>query len=120
MSPPPTNDATASPASAFPIVGIGASAGGFDALSELLSALPPAPGMAFLFVQHLDPVHESVLAELLAKHTALPVSQARHAEAVAVNHVYVIAPNTALRLASGTLQVAERPEEQPHTPIDVL
>ncbi len=77
-----------------PIVGIGASAAGLEAVSELLSALPDSPAMAFLLVQHLDPAHESVLAELLARHTSLPITQVKHDEAIVPDHIYVIAPNT--------------------------
>ena len=58
------------------VVGIGASAGGLEAIAELLSALPPATGMAYIVVEHLDPKHESLLAEILAKKTAIPVSVA--------------------------------------------
>src|SRR6058998_3755805 len=57
----------------FPIVGIGASAGGLEAFLELISALPVDTGMAFVLVQHLDPVHESLLPELLAPHSPMPV-----------------------------------------------
>jgi two-component system, chemotaxis family, CheB/CheR fusion protein len=58
------------------IVGIGASAGGLEAIAELLGAHPPATGMAYIVVQHLDPRHESLLSEILAKKTAIPVSPA--------------------------------------------
>ncbi|MDV3243476.1 MAG: hypothetical protein LOY00_17180, partial [Methylocaldum sp.] len=61
---------------AFPIVGIGASAGGLEALSEFLADLPATSGMAFLLVQHLDPHHESVLTQILSTRTALPVQEA--------------------------------------------
>jgi two-component system CheB/CheR fusion protein len=76
--------------------------------------------MAFLLVQHLDPVHESVLAELLAKHTALRVTQVQRDEAIVQDHVYIIAPNTALTIGAGALHVAIRRADQPHTPIDEL
>ena len=59
----------------FTIVGVGASAGGLEAFTELLKALPDDTGMAFVLVQHLDPHHESILAELLTKCTSLPVRQ---------------------------------------------
>src|SRR5688572_18204575 len=58
----------------FPIVGIGASAGGLEAMTQLLKALPRAPGLAFVFVQHLDPMRESALAALLSRATSMPVS----------------------------------------------
>jgi chemotaxis response regulator CheB len=60
----------------FPVVGIGASAGGLEACTKLLGALPPNNGMAFILVQHLDPTHESMMAELLAYRTAMTVVQA--------------------------------------------
>ena len=60
----------------FPVVGIGASAGGLEAISELIAELPASTGMAFLLVQHLDPRHESVLTEILAKKTTISVETA--------------------------------------------
>ena len=59
----------------FPIVGVGASAGGVEALEHLFKAMPPNPGMAFVFVQHLPPDRESLVAEILEKNTSLPVTQ---------------------------------------------
>ena len=59
-----------------PIVGIGASAGGLDAFKALLAALPPDTGMAFVLIQHLDPLHASLMAELLSSHTTMPVKPA--------------------------------------------
>ncbi len=76
----------------FMVVAIGASAGGLEACSKLLSTLSPDSGMAYIVVQHLDPVHESLLADLLAGHTALSVRQATDGMAIEPNHVYVIAP----------------------------
>jgi len=116
-------------ASNFPVVGIGASAGGLEAFSHLLHALPADTGMAFVLVQHLDPVHESHLVDLLAKTCGMPVSEACHKQIVEPNHVYVIAPNTYLTIQSGTLQLSPRIEElaiSPHiardggtfTPVD--
>ena len=60
----------------FPIVGLGASAGGLDAFKAFLTAMPSDTGMAFVLVQHLDPIHVSLMAGLLAGHTAMPVTQA--------------------------------------------
>ncbi len=74
------------------VVGIGASAGGLEALVELLGALP-ATGMGFIVVQHLDPTHESLLPEILAKKTTMAVSLAIAGEAVKPDHVYVIPPD---------------------------
>ena len=61
----------------FPVVGIGASAGGLEAFSELLANLPTNTGMAFLLVQHLDPAHGSFLVEILANQTGMPIEEAR-------------------------------------------
>jgi two-component system CheB/CheR fusion protein len=105
----------------FPIVGIGASAGGLEAVSDLLAALPSRCGMAFVLVQHLDPAHESLLTELLAKKTAMPVAQAREGVAVEPDHVYVIPPNTTLTLRHQHLHLAMRPSGPArHMPADAL
>ncbi|MEJ2032536.1 MAG: chemotaxis protein CheB, partial [Deltaproteobacteria bacterium] len=90
-----------------PVVGIGASAGGLDALSKFFQAMPADSGIAFVVVQHLDPHHKSLMADLLAKHTAMEVVQAETSMPVEPNHVYVIAPNTYLTLADGELRVSE-------------
>src|SRR5512143_2455143 len=71
----------------FPVVAIGASAGGLEAFTQLFQALPAAPGLAFVLVQHLDPSHESLLADLLARTTAMPVHEARDGQALEVNTV---------------------------------
>ena len=92
----------------FPIVGVGASAGGLEAFRQLLGNLPADTGMAFVLVQHLDPKHESRLAELLGRATPMPVHEARHGQAVRQNHVYIIAPNTNLAIAQGLLHVTAR------------
>src|SRR6185312_9102555 len=105
----------------FPIVGIGASAGGLEAVSELLAALPSQCGMAFVLVQHLDPDHESLLTELLAKKTAMPVAQAQEGVVVERDHVYVIPPNTTLTLRDQHLHLAVRPSAPArHMPADAL
>jgi two-component system CheB/CheR fusion protein len=107
--------------SPFPIVGVGASAGGLEALTQLLSQIPADCGMAFLVVQHLDPRHESRLTELLGRSAPLPVSEPAHGEAVRPNHVYVIPPNTNMALARGVLLLSPRGEAHgPHLPIDYL
>ena len=80
----------------FPIVGIGASAGGLEAVSQLLSALPDKTGMGFVLVQHLDPKHESRLSDLLAKTTRMPVLEATHGLLVRADKVHVI-PRTSSR-----------------------
>src|SRR5262249_41806668 len=77
----------------FPVVGIGASAGGLEAFRQLLEHLPTDTGIAFVFVQHLDPTRESILAELLSKATDMRVKEVRHGSRVDPNGVYVIRRN---------------------------
>jgi two-component system CheB/CheR fusion protein len=87
----------------FPIVGVGASAGGLEAFTQLLTHLPGDTGMAFVLVQHLDPTHPSQLASLLAKATAMPVLEIKDGMNIKRDHVYVIPPNKNLDLARGKL-----------------
>jgi two-component system, chemotaxis family, CheB/CheR fusion protein len=72
---------------------IGASAGGLEAGIELMRNLEPDSGMAYVFIQHLDPTHHSIIKDLLAKETSLPVAEVTDGTKVAANHVYVIPPN---------------------------
>jgi len=103
----------------FPIVGVGASAGGLDAFSQLLSALADDIGMAIVLVQHLDPKHESKLGDLLGKVTHLPVIEATQGLVVRPNHVYLIPPNATMTIAQGALQLVPRGESRsPHLAID--
>jgi len=105
----------------FPIVGIGASAGGLEAFTQLLKNLPTDTGMAFVLVQHLDPDHASALTELLSRVTALPVREVTNDLALAMNHVYVIPPNTTLSIAGGTLKLRQRSQARlPHKVIDAF
>src|SRR5258705_435249 len=87
------------------IVGIGASAGGFEAFSQLLGHLPKDTGMAFVLVQHLDPTHESKLSELLSRTSPIPVHEIKHGVKVEPNHIYVIPQNVDLRLAEVRLRL---------------
>jgi two-component system, chemotaxis family, CheB/CheR fusion protein len=82
----------------FVVVGVGASAGGFEAFKQLLAHLPVDTGMAFVLVIHLDPKHESILTELLAKATRMPVSEVQDGAAVAPDHVYVIPRNMSMAI----------------------
>lgn len=105
----------------FPIVGIDASAGGLEAVSELLAALPSQSGVAFILVQHLDPDHESLLTELLAKRATMPVIQAQEGLAIEPGHVYVISPNTTLTVGDQRLHFLARPSAPSwHMPVDAL
>jgi len=94
----------------FPIVAIGASAGGLEAISLLLGALPTDTGMAFVVVQHLSPTHESVLPDILTRATALPVGAVHNNMPVEADHVYVIPPGKDLVFGDGHLQLAPRTE----------
>ncbi len=91
----------------FPIVGIGASAGGLEAVSHLLDGMPDDTGMAFILVQHLDPSHESLMAELLAKHTKMTVIEAADGMRIEADHLYVIPPGTYLAAEKGALYVSK-------------
>jgi chemotaxis methyl-accepting protein methylase/signal transduction histidine kinase/chemotaxis response regulator CheB len=104
----------------FPVVGVGASAGGLEAFSQLLADLPCDTGMAFVLIQHLDPRHSSLLAEALAKATKMPVGSAADGESVEPDHVYVIPPNADVGILHGHLTLLPRDDEsrKPHLPID--
>ena len=105
----------------FPIVGVGASAGGLEAFTALLKALPADTGMAFLLVQHLDPTHESKLTDLLAKATAMKVTQARDGMTLGDSRVFVIPPNKSMELVQGVLKLTPRGEARmPHLAVDIL
>jgi two-component system CheB/CheR fusion protein len=91
----------------FLIVGIGASAGGLEACTKLVDALPAGNGMAFILVQHLDPTHESLMANLLAKHTAMTVWQATDGMLLERDHLYIIPPATYLSVGNGALHLSE-------------
>ena len=103
----------------FPVVGIGASAGGLEAFSELLHNLPEKTGMAFVLVQHLDPKHESSLPEILARTTRLPVTEVTQDGELQPDHVYVIPANTNLLIKDGVLRLGPRVMVHgQHMPID--
>jgi two-component system CheB/CheR fusion protein len=106
-------------AGSFPIVGVGASAGGLEAFSALLKHVPLDTGMGFVLVQHLDPVHDSALTQLLSRATSLPVHEVTNNLRVEPNHVYVIPPNTNLSIDAGVLTLCPRPKTRtPHRSID--
>jgi two-component system CheB/CheR fusion protein len=89
----------------FCVVGVGASAGGLDACRRFLAGLPATPGMAFILIQHLDPTHDSLMAELLTDSTVMPVVQAQDRMAVQADHVYLIPPGQFLAIAHGRLNL---------------
>jgi two-component system, chemotaxis family, CheB/CheR fusion protein len=97
-----------SSAERFPVVGIGASAGGLEAFTQLLNHLPIDTGMAFVLVQHLDPRQKSLLSEILSRTTQMPVCEVQDGMTVEPNHVYVIPPNTMMTSAHGLLHLTPR------------
>src|SRR5215831_5825311 len=104
----------------FPVVGVGASAGGLEAFMQLLRALEARLGMAFVLVPHLDPSHESAMSELLSRGTKMPVLQVTDGTRVRADHVYVIPPNSEMTISRGVLQLATRAQGLPHMPIDTF
>jgi len=103
----------------FPIVGIGASAGGMEAFSHVLEHLPANTRMAFVFVQHLHPGYESALTEILTRQTDMPVVEATDGMTVEPDHVYVIPPGSYLGIQGGALQLLPRPRDhERRLPVD--
>lgn len=105
--------------SGFPIVGIGASAGGLQAFRAFFAHMSADSGLAFVLIPHLDPTHKSLMVELLSRETAMPVLEAAHRMLIRPNAVYVIPPNKYLAIKDGRLML--RPPPQPgtgQTPID--
>ena len=95
----------------LPVVGIGASAGGLEAFTELLNYLPTDTGMAFVMIQHMPPESESVLSLILGRATQMPVHEVLDGMAVAPNQVYVIPPNASMTIAQGVLKLKPRPKK---------
>jgi two-component system CheB/CheR fusion protein len=104
----------------IPVAGIGASAGGLEAVKLLLARLPANTGLAFVFVQHLDPKHHSNLAEILARVSAIPVRQATDGMEIEPDHLYVIPPDVELEIVNQSLRMTPRAPiaSGPHMPID--
>ena len=103
----------------FPIVGVGASAGGLDAFIQLLGPMPPGLGMAFVLIQHLDPTHPSHLVDALAKKTEMPVHEIQDGMRVEPGHVYVIAPNAEVSLRDGAFAVVGREHRAGKVPLPI-
>ena len=103
----------------FPVVAIGASAGGIEAITQLLESLPADTGMSYVYIQHMSPDHESKLTEVLARVTSLPVLEATDKLRVKLNHLYIIPPNRDMVLMDGSLNLNLRPSRpQSHLPIN--
>ena len=108
-----------SPALPFPVVGIGASAGGCEALVSVLKHLPANTGMGFIVIMHLDPHYKSKLTEILARATTMAVREIRDGLAVEPNTLYILPSNNDAVLSGNRLQLLRRPEnERLHLPID--
>lgn len=99
-------------ANLFPVVGIGASAGGLSAFAKLLKTLPLDTGMAFILVQHFDLTHVNLLPELLQRTTAIPVNEVRNTMKVVSNHIYIMPPNHTLAIMNRKLHLMPRPEQR--------
>lgn len=103
----------------FPIIGIGCSAGGLEALGKFLTHVPAGCGMAFVVIQHLDPNHDSALPDLLQRHSSVRVVEASDGELVQPDAIYVIPPNKDLSLLHGKLHLLEPTAQRgPRLPID--
>jgi len=102
----------------FPVVGVGASAGGLEAFTQLLQELPVDTGMAFVLVQHLSPNHQSALSEILSQATAMPVTEVVDEPKLKPNCVYIIPPNRNMVISSGCLHLSKREDHGVQHPID--
>ena len=98
--------------SSFPVVAVGASAGGLEAYKEFFQALPADTGMAFVLIQHLDPSHHSLLAEILSKSTTMPVDEVKSGAKIKPNRVYVIPPGSMLAIADGAFALTPRGKQK--------
>jgi two-component system CheB/CheR fusion protein len=105
----------------LPIVGIGASAGGVEALEQFFKSVPAGNGLAFVVLTHLPPDRESMLSEILGRATRMPVVDARDGQKVEAEHVYVLPPSAILTIAEGRLQLRRTgPADRERAPIDVF
>ena len=100
------------------VVAVGASAGGLEAFIDLLAGIPAETGLSFVLVQHLNPRHESMLAEILARTSAIPVQQVTDGMRIGRDHVYVIPPDREMTISNGILRLAPRASALPHRPLD--
>jgi two-component system, chemotaxis family, CheB/CheR fusion protein len=108
-------------ANMFPVVGVGASAGGLEAFKRLIKAIPEHSGIAYILVQHLEPSHESILVDILQKITPIPVQEITNNVHVEPDHLYVIPSNKLLVANDGRLELSPRPpRKEKNMPIDVF
>ena len=104
---------------AYPIVGVGASAGGLEALEELFSKMPSDPGMGFVVITHQHPGHATLLPEILSRATSLPVIEAEEGMKVELNHVYIAPSGGYLDILNGRLlRIGASNPQAPHLPVD--
>lgn len=116
---PPTSAAQDS--DGFPIVGIGASAGGLEALERLFAHMPADSGMAFIVIQHLSPDFRSLMDELLARHTRIPILKVENGMSVAPNTIYLMPPKTEMIISGGKLLLTDKePSSNLSLPIDLF
>ena len=106
------------PVGRFYVVGLGASAGGLEALRSFFAAVPAESGAAFVVIQHLAPAHRSQMVELLATHTTVPVSQIEDGVMIQPDHVYVIPPGKWVKIFRGRLFLSDPEKRAPILPID--
>ena len=112
-------DSTPSARLPFPVVGIGASAGGIQALEDFFGNVDVDSGMAYVVIQHLSPDHTSMLEEILSRRARIPVEEVEDGMEVQVNHAYVIAPGYTLTIADGRLHLGDPVEKRGHRrPVD--
>ncbi|CAN2050502.1 hypothetical protein GMMP1_960024 [Candidatus Magnetomoraceae bacterium gMMP-1] len=105
----------------IPVVGIGASAGGLDAFKNLFESMPSDTGMAFVLIQHLDPTHESLMVDLLSRHTKMKVVQVENRMQLKANHVFMIPPNREIAIHNGELYLTEPTQRRGlQMPIDIF
>ncbi|GDY12944.1 chemotaxis protein CheR [Planctomycetota bacterium] len=122
VDPAPPSASSAEPVPAFPVVGIGASAGGLAAFTEFFQGFPDdrSLGMAFILVQHLPADADSMLTELISRTTRMPVSKAAPGMEVVPDHVYIMPPNRELTFNQGRLSLHELADQRVRLPIDRL
>lgn len=104
----------------FPIIGIGASAGGLEALQEFFDNMIPDPGAAFVVIQHLSPDYKSFMGELLGRHTSIPIEVVKDKTKVEINHIYLIPPKMNMTIRGGVLYLKEIVGRSLNLPIDIF
>ena len=102
------------------VVGIGASAGGLEALQQFLTFLPSNTGMAFVIIQHLAPNHKSLVTDILAKYSGMPVTEIRDGMMVERNHIYMIPPKYNVEIEQDVLRLREYDPKRINHPIDIF